>query len=100
MNAAGFGYIVRRLLLGEVGNVAGHGSRNNKGSAALLLEVRADSLCAVGSTIQVDLNDLVPSGRSSINDARIRRGTGTAIDIMISVCFTMDSRWKVQHTLQ
>lgn len=60
--------------------MARHGRRNDKGSATLLLEMGADSLCAVGSAIQVDLNNLVPSGRSSINNTCVRSGSGTAIN--------------------
>jgi len=46
---AGLGDVVRRLLLWEVGNVAGHGSGDDEGSLALLLEVSTDSLGAVES---------------------------------------------------
>lgn len=62
VDAASLGHVVRSLLLGEVGDVAGHGRGDDEGAVALLLEEGADGLGAVGSAVEVDLDDLVPVG--------------------------------------
>lgn len=76
MNAACFGDVVGRLLLGEVGDVAGHGGRDDEGAVALLLEVSADGFGAVGGAVQVNLDDLVPGGGRSLNDTSVGSSTG------------------------
>lgn len=84
VDAAGLGNVVGGLLLGEVGNVAGHRSGNDEGTMTLLLEVRADGLGAVGSAVQVDLDDLVPSLFGRLDDAAVSRGAGIgdeAVDV-------------------
>lgn len=78
MDAAGLGDVVRGLLLGEVGNVPGHGRGDDKRAAALLLEVRADGLCAVGGAVQVGLDDMVPVGGGAVDDTRISGRAGAA----------------------
>lgn len=100
VNAAGLGDIVRRLLLGEVGNVPRHGRRDDKGAVALLLEVSSHGLGAVRSAVQVDLDDLVPGSCSSLNDTGIGRGTGTDNTLLLA-SKTMGGKTKrVGHTWQ
>lgn len=60
VDAAGLGDVVRGLLLRVVGNVAGHGGRDDEGAVALLAEVGADGLGAVGGAAEVGLDDVVP----------------------------------------
>lgn len=44
---------------------------------ALLLEVRANGLCAVRCAAQIDLNDMVPVARAAVDNAAVGCGTGT-----------------------
>lgn len=71
VNAAGLGHVVRGLLLGVVDNVARHGGSNDERAAALLLEVGANGLGAVRGSVEIDLDDLVPGLRGSINDTGV-----------------------------
>jgi len=52
---ASLGNVVRSLFLGEVCNVARHGGGDDEGSGATLLEVSADSLGTVESTVEVSM---------------------------------------------
>jgi len=76
VDAAGLGDVVGGLLLGEVGDVAGHGGGDDEGAASALLEVVADGLGAVEGTVQVDLNNVVPGLDGAVEDARVGGGTG------------------------
>lgn len=78
MNAAGLGHVVRGLLLGVVGNVTRHGGSNDERATALLLEVSTNGLGAVGGSVEVDLDDLVPGLRGTVNDTGVGGGTSAA----------------------
>jgi len=67
--------VVAGLLLGEVGNVAGHGGCDDERASLALLEVVADSLGAVESSVQVGLDDLHPVVDGAVEDTR---SSGTA----------------------
>lgn len=71
VDAAGLGHVVRGLLLGEVGNVARHGGSDNERAVALLLEDSTNSLGAVGSTVQVGVDDTVPLFLGAVNDTGV-----------------------------
>lgn len=75
VDAASLGDVVGGLLLGEVGDVAGHGSSDDERASATLLEVVADGLGAVEGTVQVDLDDVVPGLDGAVKDARVGGGT-------------------------
>ena len=60
VNAASLSNVVGGLLLGEVGDVTGHGGSDDERSSLALTEVKTDSTCAVEGTSQVGLDDLVP----------------------------------------
>ena len=76
VDAAGLGDVVGGLLLGEVGDVAGHGSGDDEGAGASLLEVVANGLGAVEGAVQVDLDDVVPGLDGAVEDARVGGGAG------------------------
>jgi hypothetical protein len=76
VDAAGLGDVVGGLLLGEVGNVAGHGGGDDEGAGSALLEVVADGLGAVEGAVQVDLDDVVPGLDGAVEDAGVGGGTG------------------------
>lgn len=76
VDAAGLGDVVRGLLLGEVGNVAGHGRRDDQRAGAALLEVRTHGLGAVEGAVQVDVDDVVPGLDGAVQDTRVSGGTG------------------------
>jgi hypothetical protein len=69
VDAASLCDVVRGLLLGVVGDVAGHGGSDDKGAGLALAEVQTDSTSAVVSTSQIGFNHLVPLLNSSIEDA-------------------------------
>lgn len=77
MDAASLGDVVGGLLLREVGDVAGHGGSDDKGASAALLEVLADGLGAVGGTVEIDLDDMVPILGGTIDDTSVGGSTGT-----------------------
>ena len=74
VDAAGLGDVVAGLLLREVGHVAGHGARDDKGAGAALLEVRAHGLGAVEDAVEVDLDHVVPVGDAAVENAAAGRG--------------------------
>lgn len=76
VDAAGLGGVVGGLLLGEVGDVAGHGGGDDEGAGASLLEVVADGLGAVEGAVQVNVDDVVPGFDGAVEDARVGGGTG------------------------
>ena len=76
MNAAGFGDIVRRLLLREVGNMARHGGGEDEASSATLLEVVANSLGTVEAASEIGVDDLVPIFDGTIKDPAIGCAAG------------------------
>ena len=78
MDASGLGNIVAGLLLRKVGDMARHGRRDDERSLAALSEVRTDRLCAVCRPVQVGLDHTVPILLGTIQQARIRRGSGAA----------------------
>lgn len=71
MDTSSLGDIVRGLLLGEVGNVTGHGGGDDQASGAALFEVVADSLGAVEGTGQIGLDDFVPVFDGAVQDAGV-----------------------------
>ena len=76
VDAAGLGDVVGGLLLGVVGDVAGHGGSDDERAVALLLEVGADGLCAVGGAAQVDLDNVVPFLGGAVDDTAVGSSTG------------------------
>lgn len=76
MDAAGLGDVIRRLLLGEVDDVARHGGGDDEGAGAALLKVLADGLGAVGGAVEVDVDDLVPGLLGALEEAAIGGGAG------------------------
>ena len=76
MQAPGLGHVVRRLLLGEIGNVAGHGGGDDEAAGAALLEVVADGLGAVEGAVEVGLDDLVPGLDGAVEDAAVGGAAG------------------------
>lgn len=76
VDAAGLGHVVRGLLLGVVGDVAGHGGGDDEGAVALLLEEGADGLGAVGGAVEVDLDNVVPVGSRAVDDTSVGGSTG------------------------
>ena len=60
VDAACLSYVVRGLLLREVGDVAGHGGRDDEGAGSSLLEVLADGLRAVEGSVEIGLDDFHP----------------------------------------
>ena len=68
VDAAGLGDVVGGLLLGEVGDVAGHGGGDDEATGTALLEVRTDGLGAVEGTGQVGLDDLLPVLDGAVED--------------------------------
>ena len=71
VDAPGLGDIVGGLLLREVGNVAGHGGRDDEGAGTAFFEVVADSFGAVEGSRQVGVDDFVPVFDGAIEDARV-----------------------------
>ena len=59
------------LFLGEVGDVAGHGSGDDEAARALFLEHFTDSLCAVEDTSQVSVDDVLPGLDGALENTRI-----------------------------
>ena len=76
MDAAGLCNVVRCLLLGEIGNVAGHGSSNDKASSAALFEVVSDGLGTVEGTSEIGLDNLVPVFDGAVKDTAIGCAAG------------------------
>ena len=68
VNAASLSNVVGGLLLGEVGNVAGHGGGDDERASLALAEVETDGTGAVEGTGQVGLDDLVPLLNGSVED--------------------------------
>jgi len=69
VDAAGLGDVVARLLLREVGDEAGHGCRDDQGSGFALAEVHPDGAGAVGASVQVGVDDLLPLCDGGVEDA-------------------------------
>jgi len=70
VDTSGLCDVVAGLLLGVVGNVAGHGRSDDEAAGATLLEVVADCLGAVKGTVQVSLDDLHPVVDSAVKNTR------------------------------
>ena len=60
MDAAGLGNVVGCLLLWVIGDMAGHGGGDDKGTGATLFKMVADSLGAVEGAVEIGLNDFIP----------------------------------------
>jgi hypothetical protein len=60
--------ITTYLFLREIGNVTGHGGSDDQGTSATLLEVIANSSCAVEDTSQVSVDDLLPVLNGAVKD--------------------------------
>ena len=73
MDAPGFGDVVGGLFLREVGNVAGHGGRDDKGAGLALAEMMAYGFGAVKCTSQICINDFLPRPDTCVQDPRISR---------------------------
>ena len=71
VDAAGLRDVVGGLLLGVVGDVTGHGSSDDEGAGAALLEVGADGLGAVRGPVEVDVDDVVPVLLGAVEDAGV-----------------------------
>lgn len=76
VDAPGLGDVVRGLLLGEVGDVARHGGRDDQGAVALGLEDGADRLGAVGRAVEVGVDHAVPFFLGALDDAGVGCGAG------------------------
>lgn len=81
VDTSSLGDVVAGLLLRVVCNVAGHGRSDDEAASAALLEVVADSLCAVESTVQVGLDDLHPVVDSAIEDTRGSSAAGVGNEL-------------------
>lgn len=75
VDAAGLGHVVRGLLLGVVGDVAGHGRGDDEGALALLLEVGAHGLGAVCRAGEICTDHSVPLLGRAVDDAAVGCGT-------------------------
>ena len=73
VDAAGLGDVVARLLLREVGNVAGHGGGDDEGARVALAEVQPHGAGAVEGARQVSVDDLVPGLDGGVEDAGVGR---------------------------
>ena len=73
MDASGFGNVVGGLFLREVGNVAGHGGRDDEGAGLALAEMVAHGFSAVECTSQICINDFLPRLHACVQDPRISR---------------------------
>lgn len=73
MDAAGFGNVVGGLFLGVVGNVAGHGGRDDEGAGLALAEMVAYGFGAVECASQIGINDFLPRLHTCVQDSRISR---------------------------
>lgn len=71
MNTCGLGNIVTCLFLGEVGDVARHGSGADKGSSLALLEVSTNGLGAVSDTVEIGLDDFFPGLDGAVKDTGV-----------------------------
>ena len=60
MDTSGLGNVVGGLFLGEIGDVAGHGGRDDEGSSLALTEVVAHGFGAVECASQVGVDDFLP----------------------------------------
>jgi len=69
VDAACLGDVVGGLLLGEVGDVAGHGGRDDERAGAALFEVRADRFGAVEGSVEIGLDHLVPGFGGAVENA-------------------------------
>ena len=65
------GNVVRGLLLGEVGNVAGHRCCDDKGARVALFKVRTNCLGTVEGAVEIGLNDIHPFCHNAIQDSRV-----------------------------
>lgn len=102
MDAAGLGDVVRGLLLREVGDVTGHGSRDDEGAVTLLLEDGADRLGAVRRAVEVRVDDLVPLLDGAVEHTVVGRGAGVgdeavdaATEVVEYVLYELLDRGKV-----
>ena len=68
MDAASLGYVVGRLLLWVIGDMAGHGRRNDEGTRLALAEMQSDSPSAIKSAREVGIDDLIPRLDGRIQD--------------------------------
>ena len=73
VDAAGFGDIVRRLLLRVVRNVARHTCGDDEGAGLALAEMQTDGSGAVEGAGQIGIDDLVPSLDARVQDPGISR---------------------------
>ena len=88
MNAASLGNIVRSLLLGEVGDVTGHGGGYDEASGPTFFEVMADGFGTVEGTSEVGLDDLGPVLDGAIKYTAAGGATGVgneSIDLEASI---------------
>jgi hypothetical protein len=68
VNAASLCDVVGGLLLGEVGDVTGHGGGDDEVSGLALAEVETDGTRAVEGTSEIGLDDLVPLLNAGLED--------------------------------
>lgn len=78
VNAASLGDVVGGLFLREVGDVAGHGGGDDEAASSALLEVSADGLGAMESTVQIGLDDFGPVIDSAIEDTSTGGAAGVS----------------------
>lgn len=83
MNAASLGDVVRGLFLRVVGDVAGHGGRDDKGSCAALLEMGSHCLGAVGCPAEVGLDNAIPFFLGVVEESAVCCGAGTVVDVSL-----------------
>ena len=73
MDTAGFGNVVGGLFLGKIGDVAGHGGRDDEGSSFALAEVVTHGFGAVECAGQVGVDDFPPSLHACVQDSCVSR---------------------------
>ena len=73
MDTSCLGDIVRRLLLREIGNVAGHAGSDDEGAGLALAEMQPDGAGAVEGPVQIGIDDLVPRLDAGVQDAGVGR---------------------------
>lgn len=98
MDTASLCNVVGSLLLGEIGDVAGHGGGNHEASSAALLEVSTNGLGAMESAREVGLNHLFPVLHGSVENTTAGGAAGVG-DEGVNLSKVLDDRVdKVLHT--
>ena len=73
MDATGLGNVVGGLFLRVVGNVAGHGGRDDEGAGFALAEMVAYGFGAVECAGQIGINDFLPRLHACIQNSCVSR---------------------------